>query len=100
MLANPGKEIYDVIRYFGSRKKIFNVHFRNLRGHRDDFMEVGIDEGDVDMFRAMATYKDVEYPYMVHPDHAVSSASETGGEYMAFCYGYIRALIQAVDRTV
>ena len=40
MLADPGKEIYDVIRYFGSRKKIFNVHFRNIRGHRDDFVEV------------------------------------------------------------
>ena len=40
MLADPGHEIYDVIRYFGSRAKIFNVHFRNIRGHRDDFVEV------------------------------------------------------------
>ena len=39
MLPNPGTEIYDVIRYFGSRQKIFNVHFRNIRGHRDDFVE-------------------------------------------------------------
>ena len=39
MLQDPGKEIYDVIRWFGSRKKIFNVHFRNIRGQRDDFME-------------------------------------------------------------
>ena len=98
MLASPGKEIYDVIRYFGSRQKIFNVHFRNIRGHRDDFMEVGIDEGDVNMFQAMQAYRDVGYPYMVHPDHVVSSPSETGGEYTSFCYGYIRALIQAVDQ--
>ena len=40
MLQDPGKEILDVIRYFGSRKKIFNVHFRNIRGKRDDFQEV------------------------------------------------------------
>ena len=40
MLQDPGREIFDVIRYFGSRKKIFNVHFRNIRGKRDDFMEV------------------------------------------------------------
>ena len=98
MLRDPGKEIYDVIRWFGSRKKIFNVHFRNIRGHRDDFMEVAPDEGSVDMFKAMQTYKEVEYPYMVHPDHVVTSPSETGGEYTAFVYGYIRALIQAVDR--
>ena len=32
MLQNPGEEIFDVIRYFGRRKKIFNVHFRNIRG--------------------------------------------------------------------
>lgn len=98
MLRDPGKEIYGVIRYFGERKKIFNVHFRNIRGRRDDFMEVGIDEGDVDMYRAVQEYRDAGYPYMIQPDHAVASPSETGGEYMAFCYGYIRALIQAVDR--
>jgi mannonate dehydratase len=40
MLADPGAEIYDVIRYFGTRKKIFNIHFRNIRGHRNDFVEV------------------------------------------------------------
>jgi len=98
MLQDPGKEVYDVIRYFGSRKKIFNVHFRNIRGRRDDFMEVGIDEGDVDMFKAMQAYKEVDYPYMIHPDHSVASPSDTGGEYTTFCYAYIRALIQAVDR--
>jgi len=32
MLERPGEEIYDVIRYFGSRGKIFNVHFRNIKG--------------------------------------------------------------------
>src|SRR6202008_1500476 len=37
MLKDPGREIFDVIRYFGTRKKIFNVHFRNIRGHRDSF---------------------------------------------------------------
>ena len=31
MLQDPGKEILDVIRHFGSRKKIFNVHFRNIK---------------------------------------------------------------------
>src|SRR6185436_18755282 len=48
MLAKPGQEIYDVIRYFGSRKKIFNVHFRNIRGGFLHFQETFIDDGDVD----------------------------------------------------
>ena len=30
MCADPATEVLDVIRYFGGRKKIFMVHFRNI----------------------------------------------------------------------
>ena len=40
MLQDPAAEIHEVIRHFGEKKKIFNVHFRNIRGRRDDFQEV------------------------------------------------------------
>lgn len=99
MLQDPGKDIYDVIRYFGSRKKIFNVHFRNIRGHRDAFQEVYPDEGDVDFVKAMMVYKEVGYPYLMMPDHVPVHADDKGGDQaFAFAYGYIRALIQSVDR--
>ena len=99
MLQDPGKEIYDVIRYFGSRQKIFNVHFRNIRGHRDEFVETYPDEGDVDFVKAILTYKEVGYPYLLMPDHVpVAPGDPNGLQSFAFCYGYIRALIQAVDR--
>ena len=39
-LANPAEEIFDVIRYFGERKRIFNVHFRNIKGGLGNFVEV------------------------------------------------------------
>jgi mannonate dehydratase len=98
MLQDPGKEIYDVIRYFGSRKKIFNVHFRNIRGHRNDFQEVFPDEGDVDFVKAMLVYREVGYPYMIMPDHVPVHPDDKGGsQAFAFSYGYIRALIQAVN---
>ncbi len=32
MLDDPRAEIEAVIRWFGERDKIFNVHFRNIRG--------------------------------------------------------------------
>ncbi len=99
MLRDPGKEIYDVIRYFGSRKKIFNVHFRNIRGHRDDFVETYPDDGDVDFVKAFLTYKEVGYPYLLMPDHVPQAPGDSGGlQSFAYCYGYIRALIQAADR--
>ena len=97
MLRDPGQEIFDVIRYFGSHQKIFNVHFRNIRGHRDDFIEVYPDEGDIDFFKAMQVYKDVGYSYMMMPDHVPQHPDDPGGDQaFAFAYGYIRALIQAV----
>jgi mannonate dehydratase len=98
MLEDPGKEIYDVIRYFGSRKKIFNVHFRNIRGKRDDFQEVYPDEGDIDFVQAIKVYREVGYPYLLMPDHVPQAPGDTNGlQSFAFCYGYIRALIQALD---
>jgi mannonate dehydratase len=99
MLQDPGKEIFDVIRYFGSRKKIFNVHFRNIRGHRDEFVEVYPDEGDVDFVKAIQVYKEVDYSGMLMPDHVPQAPGDPGGQQsFAFCFGYIRALIQAVDQ--
>jgi len=99
MLNDPGKEILDAIRYFGSRNKIFNVHFRNIRGRRNDFVEVFPDEGDVDFVQAIQVYKEVGYPYLLMPDHVPVAANDPNGlQSFAFAYGYIRALIQAVDQ--
>jgi mannonate dehydratase len=96
MLEKPGEEIYDVIRYFGSRGKIFNVHFRNIRGRFLDFQETFPDEGDVDMLRALKVYRDVGYDGMIMPDHVPQIEGDPGGKQaFAFCFGYIRALMQA-----
>ncbi len=96
MLQNPGEEIHDVIRHFGTRRKIFNIHFRNIRGRRDSFQEVFPDEGDMDMWKVMQTLREVDYPYMVMPDHMPSHADDPQGlQAFAFGYGYITALIQA-----
>ena len=98
MLKDPGKEIYDVIRYFGSRRKIFNVHFRNIKGGFLNFQETFPDDGDVDMLRAMRVYKEVGYDGMMMPDHVPAIHGDTGGRLaFAFAFGYIRALIQTVD---
>lgn len=99
-LEDPGTQIFDVIRYFGTRKKIFNVHFRNIRGRRNDFVEVFPDEGDIDFVKAIRVYKEIGYPYMLMPDHvpiAADNADPDSLQSFAFCYGYIRALIQAVS---
>ncbi len=97
MLHNPGKEIYEVIRYFGRRGKIFNVHFRNIKGGYLNFQETFPDDGDVDMIKAMRVYKEVGYDGMIMPDHAPRIDGDAGGaQAFAFAFGYIQALIQMV----
>src|SRR6185437_5026733 len=77
MLQRPGEEIFDVIRYFGSRNKIFNVHFRNIRGHRDNFLEVYPDEGDIDFVKAIQVYKEVGYDGALIPDHVPQAPNDS-----------------------
>ena len=79
-LEDPSADAYDVIRYFGERKKIFNVHFRNIKGGLGNFVEVFPDEGDVDMLKALRTFKEVGYEYI---DYARSRS------------GYFRSRIEA-----
>jgi len=93
------EQVYDVIRYFGSRKKIFWVHFRNIRGGFLNFEETFPDDGDIDMVKAMRTYKKVGYNGVLIPDHVPRSYLDTpwGHRAHAFCLGYMKALIQAVE---
>ena len=102
-LENPDAEIGDVIRWFGSRKKIFNVHFRNIRGHRSDFVaEMFPDEGDIDFVKMLKVYREIQYPYLLMPDHAprVPGQPNAWRENFPFEFGYIRGLIQAEQHLV
>ena len=104
-LENPGEELYEIVRYFGEREKLFNIHFRNIRGGLHNFQEVWPDEGDVDMYKVAQVLADAGYPYMLMPDHAPyhpDDVSPPGGsgrvrQAWAFQFGYIIALIQAVN---
>ncbi|MFL6603492.1 MAG: mannonate dehydratase [Steroidobacteraceae bacterium] len=97
-LEDPGTQIFDVIRRFGRRNKIFNVHFRNIRGHRNDFMEVFPDEGSVDFVKAIKVYREIGYSGLLMPDHVPRAAAGVQGSELqnfAFAFGYIRGLIQS-----
>lgn len=99
MLDDPAEEIDDIIRWFGSRGKIFNVHFRNIRGGKLSFMETFPEEGDMDMPRSVDVYREVGYRYMLMPDHVPTiSGRDPEGVSFAFCYGYIAALLQTTGR--
>ena len=105
-LEDPANELCEIVRYFAERKRIFNIHFRNIRGGLHDFQEVWPDEGDVDMLKVAKTLYESGYPYMLMPDHAPSHPDDKpspGGtdrvrQAWAFQFGYIIAVIQAVQK--
>lgn len=102
-LKKPAEELPPIVKYFAERKKIFNVHFRNIRGGLNDFSETWPDEGDVNMYQLVKILHEAEYPYMLMPDHAPLHPDDVAPEGVtkrvsqawAFQFGYIIALIQA-----
>ncbi len=100
MLQDPATEIHEVIRRIGRPGKLFNIHFRNIRGKRDNFQEVYPDEGDLNMVEAARTLWEVDYPYMLMPDHMPRHADDPRGRQgFAYGFGYIKGLLQALRST-
>ena len=93
-------DIYDKIRYFGSRNKILYVHFRNVSGPVPDFHEEFVNTGYVDMYRAMRTYFEVGFDGFFIDDHVPQTFQDTpwGHRGRAFANGYIQGLIEAVKK--
>ena len=97
--SNLGCDIPAEILDFGKRGKIFSVDFRNIKGELNNFVEVFPDEGDVNMLEVLRTFKAVDYPYMIMPDH-VPKIAGPAPDLVAFGFalGYQRALLQAIDK--
>jgi mannonate dehydratase len=98
MLADPNRELSPVVREFGQRQKIFNIHFRNIRGRRDEFREVYPDEGDVNLVDIARILRDVGYDGMLMPDHVPSHPDDPHGhQAFAFAFGYIKGILQTMS---
>ncbi|MFC1718860.1 mannonate dehydratase [Candidatus Poribacteria bacterium] len=88
------------IRHFGGQKKIFFVHFRDVRGTPDNFAETFHDDGKTDMAECMRAYRDVGYDIIARPDHYPKMGNEevkdNYGLARLFAIGYLRGLQDAV----
>jgi mannonate dehydratase len=95
MSRNPTEVVLEAIRTFGPAKRIFMVHFRNIRGGYLDFREAMPDEGSVDMPACIRAYREVGYDGIMCPDHVPLSDVDPGRErFFAFCLGYTQGLLQ------
>lgn len=55
-----GKDVFGMIRDFGGRGKIFEVHFRNVTGPLPHFVETFPDDGYMDMYHEIAASSEVQ----------------------------------------
>lgn len=83
-------------------KKIFFVHFRDVKGTPSRFEETWHDAGQTDMLACMHAYRDIGFEGVLRPDHVptVEGDSNEQAGYSAigrlYAIGYIRGLRQAV----
>ena len=90
------------IRHFGEQDKIFFVHFRDVQGTPEKFVETFHDEGKTDMVACMQAYRDIGFDGVLRPDHVptMEGDSNDNPSYSAigrlFAIGYIRGLQEAV----
>ncbi len=97
--AAMGVDIPATIRRLG--RYIKYVHFRDVRGTRDNFVETFHDNGPTDMFAAVRAYRDVGFDGPARPDHVPQLAGEENGEPgytmlgRLFAFGYMRGLMEA-----
>ncbi|MFH1085965.1 MAG: mannonate dehydratase, partial [Chloroflexota bacterium] len=68
--AQMGKSVEDTIRYFGSRRKLFKVHFRNVTAPMPEgFVETFMDAGYEDMHRMVQALREVDFDGCIMSDH-------------------------------
>ena len=102
--AAMGADVPEAIRRFGDR--IHFVHFRDVAGNRERFVETWHEEGQTDMLAAMRAYRDAGFDGPVRPDHVPRMADEEDREgTMAgytdtgrlFAIGYMKGLLEQTD---
>jgi mannonate dehydratase len=98
--SEMGRGVIEPMEYFGSRGKLFYVHFRDVQGTVPKFQECFIGEGNVDVVEAMRTLKRVGFTGFLIDDHVPHVVDDTdwGHRGRAHATGYIMGLLNAVNR--
>lgn len=90
-----GQDVLEMIRYYGSRGKIFKVHFRNVDRPLPKFHETFIDNGYLDAYQVMRALREVEFDGIIVPDHVPAGGYPQVNN--AYTIGYMKALRDRVN---
>ena len=90
------------IRHFGRQGKIFFVHFRDVRGTPEKFVETFHDDGQTDMLACMRAYREIGFEGVCRPDHVPTMEGDSNDRPSysnigrLFAIGYLKGLREAV----
>ncbi len=94
-----GKDVLETIRYFGERRKIFKVHFRNVSAPLPHFVESFLDNGYMDMYKVMKALREVDFDGILIADHIPMMGNDRRLG-TAFTIGYMKALLERANAEV
>ena len=78
--------------------KIGYIHFRNVKGKVPHYREVFVDEGDIDMIKALGILKRNSYHGVLIPDHTPEMTCDAAWHAgMAYALGYMKGAMQALQ---
>jgi mannonate dehydratase len=100
--SRMGKDVFEMIRDFGGRGKIIDVHFRNVSSPLPHFVETFPDDGYQDMYRVMKTLREVRFSGSAVPDHVPQLVGDQGIRRAgtAYCIASMRALLRRANEEV
>jgi len=97
-----GKDLFEMIHDFGKRRKIFDVHFRNVSAPLPHFQETFPDDGYLDMYRVMRELRAVGFDGAMEPDHVPQLAGDKGirPAGTAYCIACMRSYLRRANEEV
>ena len=97
-----GKDVFEMIQDFGKRRKIFDVHFRNVSASLPHFVETFPDDGYQDMYRVMRELRAVSFDGAMEPDHVPQLVGDKGirPAGTAYCIACMRSYLRRANAEV
>ena len=91
-------DIYQAINQYSAENRISYIHFRNVKGKVPCYDEVFVDDGDIDMYKALQILAKNNFKGVLIPDHTplITAGGDPWKDGMAYAIGYMKALVDVL----
>lgn len=93
-----GSDVYALLDKYSRENRIGYIHFRNVTGKVPHYREAFVDEGDIDMIKALKILKKNNYEGILIPDHTPEMSTKAGWHTgMAYALGFMKGAMQSIN---